>query len=44
MEYLPDAFAYNDRAGVPVLKAWARQDSDLAALQDRADFRTLVNG
>jgi len=43
MEYLPDAFAYNDRAAVPVLKAWAREDSDLTALRERPDFRTLVN-
>jgi len=42
MRYLPDAFSYNDRAAVPVLKAWARQDRDLAALGDRADFQTLV--
>jgi hypothetical protein len=42
MELLPDAFAYNDRAAVPVLKAWAREDSDLAPLAGRADFRTLV--
>ena len=43
MEYLPDAFAYNDRAGVPVLKAWARQDGDLSALRERTDFRSLVS-
>jgi hypothetical protein len=42
MRYLPDAFVYNDRAAVPVLKAWAREDPDLAPLTDRADFRTLV--
>jgi hypothetical protein len=42
MEYLPDAFSYNDRAAVPVLKAWAREDADLAPLRERADFRTLV--
>jgi hypothetical protein len=42
MAFLPDAFVYNDRAGVPVLKAWAREDPDLAALTQRADFRTLV--
>jgi hypothetical protein len=42
MRYLPDAFSYNDRAAVPVLKAWARNDRDLAVLGDRADFRTLV--
>jgi hypothetical protein len=42
MEYLPDAFVYNDRAAVGVLKAWAREDSDLAPLLGRADFRALV--
>jgi len=42
MEYLPDAFAYNDRAAVPVLKAWAREDGDLAPLAERPDFRALV--
>jgi hypothetical protein len=42
MRYLPDAFSYNDRAAVPVLKAWARSDRDLSQLGDRADFRTLV--
>jgi hypothetical protein len=42
MVYLPDAFVYNDRAAVGVLKAWAREDSDLAGLADRADFRELV--
>ncbi len=42
MELLPDAFAYNDRAAVPVLKAWAREDADLAPLAARADFRALV--
>ena len=42
MRYLPDAFAYNDKAAVPVLKAWARTDRDLSPLGDRADFRTLV--
>ncbi len=42
MEYLPDAFAYNDRAAVPVLKAWAREDADLTPLADRPDFRSLV--
>jgi len=40
--YLPDAFAYNDRGAVPVLKAWAREDPDLANLRERTDFRTLV--
>jgi hypothetical protein len=43
MEFLPDAFTYNDRAAVPILKAWAREDRDLAALHDRPEFRTLVN-
>jgi len=43
MEFLPDAFAYNDRAAVGVLKAWAREDSDLTSLRDRPDFQTLVN-
>jgi hypothetical protein len=42
MDYLPDAFAYNDRAAVGVLKAWAREDPDLSSLTDRPDFRTLV--
>jgi hypothetical protein len=42
MQFLPDAFAYNDRAAVPVLKAWARQDRDLAPLGGRADFHALV--
>ena len=42
MGVLPDAFTYNDRAAVGVLKAWAREDSDLRPLADRADFRTLV--
>ena len=42
MDLLPDAFAYNDRAAVPVLKAWAREDADLAPLADRSDFRALV--
>jgi hypothetical protein len=42
MRYLPDAFSYNDKAAVPVLKAWARTDRDLSQLGDRADFRTLV--
>jgi tetratricopeptide (TPR) repeat protein len=42
MEYLPDAFTYNDRAAVPVLKAWAREDRDLQSLAERADFRALV--
>ncbi len=42
MAFLPDAFVYNDRAAVPVLKAWAREDPDLAALIDRSDFRALV--
>jgi hypothetical protein len=42
MEYLPDAFTYNDRAAVPVLKAWAREDGDLQPLSGRADFRALV--
>jgi len=42
MEYLPDAFSYNDKAAVPVLKTWARADRDLAGLTERADFRTLV--
>jgi hypothetical protein len=44
MEYLPDAFTYNDRAAVPVLKAWAREDNDLRPLADRPDFRALVGG
>jgi hypothetical protein len=42
MRYLPDAFTYNDRAAVGVLKAWAREDPDLTPLADRSDFRTLV--
>jgi hypothetical protein len=42
MRYLPDAFSYNDRAAVAVLKAWARADADLTGLGDRADFRSLV--
>ena len=42
MTYLPDAFAYNDRAAVGVLKAWAREDPDLANLTPRSDFRTLT--
>jgi hypothetical protein len=42
MLFLPDAFVYNDRPAVPVLKAWAREDPDLASLADRADFRSLV--
>jgi hypothetical protein len=42
MAFLPDAFVYNDRAAVPVLKAWAREDPDLASLADRPDFRSLV--
>src|SRR2546423_262391 len=42
MRYLPDAFAYNDKAAVPVLKAWARTDQDLSPLTGRPDFRTLV--
>lgn len=42
MTYLPDAFTYNDRAAVGVLKAWARHDADLVPLSDRADFRALV--
>jgi hypothetical protein len=42
MRYLPDAFSYNDRAAVPVLKAWARTDRDLTPLGDRLDFRALV--
>jgi hypothetical protein len=42
MMFLPDAFVYNDRAAVPVLKAWAREDPDLASLTERADFRNLV--
>jgi hypothetical protein len=42
MRYLPDAFTYNDRAAVGVLKAWAREDPDLTPLADRPDFRTLV--
>ena len=42
MAFLPDAFVYNDRPAVPVLKAWAREDPDLASLTARADFRTLV--
>lgn len=44
MQYLPDAFTYNDRAAVPVLKAWAREDADLRPLAGRADFRALVGG
>lgn len=43
MRYLPDAFTYNDRGAVPVLKAWAREDPDLAPLAHRPDFRALVN-
>lgn len=42
MQILPDAFAYNDRTAVGVLKAWAREDGDLRPLADRADFRALV--
>ena len=42
MRYLPDAFSYNDRAAVPVLKAWARTDRDLTVLGDRPDFQALV--
>jgi hypothetical protein len=42
MGVLPDAFTYNDRAAVGVLKAWAREDGDLRPLADRADFRALV--
>jgi hypothetical protein len=42
MRVLPDAFTYNDRGAVGVLKAWAREDTDLAPLADRPDFRTLV--
>jgi hypothetical protein len=42
MRVLPDAFTYNDRAAVGVLKAWAREDGDLRPLAGRADFRTLV--
>jgi hypothetical protein len=42
MRYLPDAFTYNDRGAVPVLKAWAREDPDLAPLAARPDFRSLV--
>jgi hypothetical protein len=42
MRYLPDAFTYNDRGAVPVLKAWAREDPDLAPLAGRTDFRALV--
>jgi hypothetical protein len=42
MQYLPDAFTYNDRAAVGVLKAWAREDPDLTALAGRVDFDTLV--
>jgi hypothetical protein len=42
MRYLPDAFTYNDRGAVPVLKAWAREDPDLRPLADRPDFRSLV--
>ncbi len=42
MAFLPDAFVYNDRGAVPVLKAWAREDPDLAPLTQRADFRSLV--
>jgi hypothetical protein len=44
MQYLPDAFTYNDRGAVGVLKAWAREDGDLAPLSGRADFQTLVGG
>jgi hypothetical protein len=42
MRYLPDAFSYNDKAAVPVLKAWARKDRDLSPLVDRPDFRALM--
>lgn len=42
MRYLPDAFTYNDRGAVPVLKAWAREDPDLVGLSSRPDFRALV--
>jgi hypothetical protein len=42
MPHLHDAFVYNDRAAVGVLKAWARQDSDLASLSGRADFVALT--
>jgi hypothetical protein len=42
MVYLPDAFTYNDRGAVPVLKAWARQDRELAPLADRSDFQRLI--
>jgi hypothetical protein len=44
MQYLPDAFTYNDRGAVGVLKAWAREDAELAPLAGRADFQTLVGG
>ena len=44
MLYLPDAFTYNDRGAVGVLKAWAREDAELAPLAGRADFQTLVGG
>lgn len=44
MVYLPDAFTYNDRGAVGVLKAWAREDADLAPLSGRADFQALVGG
>jgi hypothetical protein len=44
MRYLPDAFTYNDRGAVGVLKAWAREDAELAPLAGRADFQTLVGG
>jgi hypothetical protein len=44
MQYLQDAFVYNDRAAVGVLKAWARQDGDLASLAGRADFVALTEG
>ena len=42
MAILPDAFTYNDRGAVGVLKAWAREDEDLRPLADRPDFRALV--
>jgi hypothetical protein len=42
MRVLPDAFTYNDRAAVGVLKAWAREDGDLRPLAERPDFRSLV--
>jgi hypothetical protein len=43
MDLLPVAFERNDAAAVPVLRAWAREDADLAALRGREDFRTLLD-